>query len=364
MHLSEPVEPEPVNTGGGKVKLFFIETRPSHWRIDMRPIYLAAGLMALGTTALAEDKPTLTVMTYDSFVSDWGPGPAVKAAFEETCNCVLEFTAAGDGAALLARLKLEGERSDADIVLGIDTNLTAAALDTGLFAPHDLAAVETSVPGGWDDATFLPYDWGYFAFVYDKTRTETVPANFDELAESDLKIVIQDPRSSTPGLGLLLWVESTYGEGAQSMWNALSDNVLTVTKGWSEAYGLFLEGEADMVLSYTTSPAYHLIAESDDTKAAANFDEGHYMQIEVAGKLASSDQPELADQFLTFMLSDGFQSIIPTTNWMYPAAVPSDGLPEGFDTLITPPKSLLYSASEAQSIRETALQKWLSGLSQ
>jgi ABC-type thiamine transport system substrate-binding protein len=29
---------------------------------------------------------------------------------------------------------------------------------------------------------------------------------------------------------------------------------VTVTKGWSEAYGMFLDGEADMVLSYTTSP--------------------------------------------------------------------------------------------------------------
>ena len=67
-----------------------------------------------------------------------------------------------------------------------------------------------------------------------------------------------------------------------------------------------------MVLSYTTSPAYHLIAESDDTKAAALFDEGHYLQVEVAGKLAATDQPELADQFLAFMLTDAFQSVIPT----------------------------------------------------
>ena len=60
---------------------------------------------------------------------------------------------------------------------------------------------------------------------------------------------------------------------------------------------MFIEGEADMVLSYTTSPAYHIIAENDETKSAANFDEGHYMQIEVAAKLVSSKNPELADKF-------------------------------------------------------------------
>ena len=126
---------------------------------------------------------------------------------------------------------------------------------------------------------------------------------------------------------------------------------------------MFLEGEADMVLSYTTSPAYHLIAEEDASKAAAAFDEGHYMQIEVAGKLAASDQPDLADQFLAFMVSDGFQTIIPTTNWMYPAAVPEGGLPDGFDTLIQPEKPLLFSPKEAQAVRASALDEWLSALS-
>jgi len=325
---------------------------------------LALPMTLLATAAFADDKPVLSVMTYDSFVSDWGPGPAIEAAFEETCACDLQFTAAGDGAALLARLQLEGKRTDADIVLGLDTNLTAAAMATGLFTEHGQSDVQTTVPGGWSDATFLPYDWGYFAFVYDTTRTETVPGTFQALADSDLKIVIQDPRSSTPGLGLLLWVEQAFGDASADIWAGLSDNVLTVTKGWSEAYGMFLEGEADMVLSYTTSPAYHLIAEEDATKAAAAFDEGHYLQIEVAGKLAATDQPELADQFLAFMLSSGFQSIIPTTNWMYPAATPEGGLPDGFETLITPAKALIYSADEASAARATALEKWLAALSQ
>ena len=35
----------------------------------------------------------LTVYTYDSFASDWGPGPKIKKAFEEKCGCELEFIA-------------------------------------------------------------------------------------------------------------------------------------------------------------------------------------------------------------------------------------------------------------------------------
>ncbi len=315
----------------------------------------------LSATAAYAETPELTVYTYDSFVSDWGPGPAVETAFEAQCGCDLKLVGAGDGAALLARIRLEGARSDADVVLGLDTNLTAAAKATGLFADHGSSA-DYSLPVAWEDATFAPYDWGYFAFVHNADAV--VPTDFRALGASDMKIVIQDPRSSTPGLGLLMWVKAAYGDEAPAIWADLADNVVTVTKGWSEAYGLFLEGEADMVLSYTTSPAYHLIAEEDASKAAAPFDEGHYMQVEVAGILASSDQPELARSFMRFMVSEEFQSIIPTTNWMYPSVTPAAGLPAGFETLIAPAKSLLLSADEAAALRDGALGEWLDALSQ
>ncbi|MFA8441605.1 thiamine ABC transporter substrate binding subunit [Yoonia sp.] len=321
---------------------------------------VVAGLALSATSAMAET-PVLQVMTYDSFVTEWGPGPAIEAAFEAECACDLQFVGTGDGAALLARLQLEGPRTEADIVLGLDTNLTAAARETGLFAPHGVEA-DLDLPIAWTDADFLPFDWGYFAFV--GNAGADAPTSLRALADSDTKIVIQDPRSSTPGLGLLMWVKTAYGDEAASLWADLADNIVTVTPGWSEAYGMFLEGEADAVLSYTTSPAYHLIAEEDDSKVAWGFDEGHYMQVEVAGKVAGTDQPELADQFLAFMVSDGFQSVIPTTNWMYPAVTPAGGLPDGFETLLTPAKSLLLSPEDAAAMRDAALDEWRNALSQ
>ncbi len=318
-----------------------------------------AGLALCATGALA-DTPVLQVYTYDSFTSEWGPGPAVEAAFEESCACDLQFIGAGDGAALLARLQLEGPGTDADIVLGLDTNLTAAARETGLFAPHGVDA-DLSLPIAWDDPDFLPFDWGYFAFV--GNVGDAAPGSLRDLADSEVKIVIQDPRSSTPGLGLLMWVKAAYGDEAGTIWADLADNIVTVTPGWSEAYGLFLDGEADAVLSYTTSPAYHLIAEEDASKIAWSFTEGHYLQVEVAGKVAGTDQSDLADQFMAFMVSDAFQSVIPTTNWMYPAATPADGLPDGFETLLIPEKALLFSAQDAADKRDAALEEWRNALS-
>jgi thiamine transport system substrate-binding protein len=327
----------------------------------MTKIHLALAFLPLASMAYA-DVPVLKVLTYDSFTSEWGPGPAIEKGFEASCTCDLQWTTAGDGAAILARIKLEGAGSDLDVVLGLDTALTENASKTNLFAPHTLT-LTNDLPVPFADPLFVPYDWGWFAFVYDNVKLTNPPKSFQELAASDLKVVIEDPRSSTPGLGLLMWVKAAYGAESATIWTDLADNILTVTPGWDQAYGLFLAGEADMVLSYTTSPAYHLIAEQDATKSAALFTEGHYLQVEVAGMLAASPQPELARAFLTYLGSDEVQSVLPMTNWMYPAKTPAAGLPTGFETMIKPLKSLIFSAAEAEAARQPAVEEWQTALS-
>lgn len=293
-------------------------------------------LLALFSLPALAAKDTLTVYTYDSFSAEWGPGPAIKKAFEAQCNCELKFVALEDGVSLLNRLRMEGKNSKADVVLGLDNNLLDAAEKTGLFAPSKVDTRDATVPGGWTNTTFVPYDYGWFAFVYDKTRLQNPPKSLKELVESDrpLKVIYEDPRTSTPGLGLLLWMQKVYGDKSPEAWQQLAKKTVTVTKGWSEAYGLFLKGESDMVLSYTTSPAYHLIEEKKDQYAAANFSEGHYLQVEVAGQLKASKQPELAHTFMQFVMTQPFQKTIATGNWMYPAT--RTALPEGFNTLTVP----------------------------
>ena len=110
------------------------------------------------------------------------------------------------------------------------------------------------------------------------------------------------------------------------------------------------------MLSYTTSPAYHMIEEKKDNYAAANFAEGHYLQVEVAARTAASKQPELAEKFLKFMVSPGFQNAIPTGNWMYP--VTQVTLPAGFDTLVKPQTTLSFTPQQVASERQTWISSW------
>ncbi|EGQ7996045.1 thiamine ABC transporter substrate binding subunit [Vibrio vulnificus] len=318
-------------------------------------------MMGISSSALAADK-TLTIYTYDSFASDWGPGPTVEKAFEAQCGCDVNFVALDDGVSILNRLRLEGSNTKADIVLGLDNNLMAEAKATGLLAPHQVNTQALSLPNGWADDTFIPYDYGYFAFVYNKDKLANPPKSLKELVESrdDLKVIYQDPRTSTPGQGLMLWMKSVYGDDVAGAWQQLAKKTVTVTKGWSEAYSMFLKGESDMVLSYTTSPAYHLIAENDAQFAAADFSEGHYMQVEVAAKVKSSSNQALADQFMRFILSDEFQGAMPTGNWMYP--VTNVTLPEGYGSLTVPEKALSFSAEEVAKQRKAWIREWQSAL--
>lgn len=324
--------------------------------------FLTATTLAMIVPASAKD--TLTVYTYESFTAEWGPGPQVKKNFEAECGCEVDFVSVADGVALLNRVKLEGASTKADVVLGLDTNLTAEAKATGLFAPHGVAG-ETNVPGGWSDDTFVPYDYGYFAVIYDTEKLKTPPKSLKELVEGDpeQKIAIQDPRTSTPGLGLLLWVKSVYGDKAGEAWSKLKGRVLTVTPGWSEAYGLFTKGEAPMVLSYTTSPAYHMVAESSERYQAAAFEEGHYLQIEVAGITTSGAKNPLSEKFMAFMTGPGFQDVIPETNWMFPAGKTDKPLNPAFDRLVKPTKTLLFSPEEVAQNRKAWVDEWLGVMS-
>ncbi|AHK42762.1 MULTISPECIES: thiamine ABC transporter substrate binding subunit [Ensifer] len=336
----------------------------SQLKVLSRLALAATAGLVFAANAVAADK-TLTVYTYESFITEWGPGAKVAEAFEKTCECKVTYVGVADGVELLTRLKLEGAASKADIVLGLDTNLVAEAKATGFFAPHGIEPANVKVPGDFTDDTFLPYDYGHFAVVYDTQTLKTPPKSLKELVEGDAsqKIVIEDPRTSTPGLGLLLWVKAVYGDEAGAAWAKLKDRVLTVTPGWSEAYGLFTKGEAPMVLSYTTSPAYHMVAENTDRYQAAEFSEGHYIQIEVAGMTKSAKEPELAKQFLAFMTGPEFQSIIPTTNWMMPVAATKEPLPEAFSKLVNPEKTFLLPSEEVAANRKAWIDEWLAAIS-
>ena len=304
---------------------------------------------------------TLTIYTYDSFVSDWGPGPIIKKKFEDKFKIHLEFVTVDSAATLLTKVILEGSSTKADIVLGLDMNLLDEANKSNLFFKHSLEHLINIIdlPIEWESENFTPYNYGYFAFVYNNKKFTNPPNSMEELINNtDARIVIQDPRTSTPGLGLLTWIKAIYGNKAGDAWEKLNKKIISVTKGWTDAYyNIFLAGEADMVLSYTTSPAAHIMFENNYDYSAINFSEGNYITIEFAGILKSSKNKLLAKKFLRFMLTEDFQSIIPLTNIMYPVIKIND-LPEAYKSLEIP-KVLQIDPAIINSNKEFWIEEWL-----
>lgn len=315
---------------------------------------LFTGLLLSSATALhAAD---LTIYTYDSFVSEWGPGPKLETAFEQECQCDIEFIAVEDGVSILNRARIEQARTKADVLLGLDNSLTEITREAKLTQPHNISLDPISAHLNWQDDTFVPFDYGYFSFIYDSEKIQQPATSLKALIESEASVIYQDPRTSTPGQGLMLWVKAVYGDEAPSAWKQLASHTVTVTKGWWEAYSMFLKGDADYVLSYNTSPAYHQVAEQNSQYKAARFSEGHIVQTEVAAISAYAQNPALAQQFLTFLISPKAQSIIPVTNWMLPV-IDDVPLPEVFDSLIKP-ETIGFTAEQIAKQRQQWIREW------
>jgi len=331
--------------------------RQGVWLFAWRAVVLTA---ALGASGASLARPTLNVYTYDSFASSYGPGPKIKANFEKICGCVLNWVTADSSGGVLARVQLEGATTQADVVLGLDLNLMERARQTGLLAESGVDTGVVNLPGGWRDPVFVPFDHGYFAFVYDANRLANPPQSLQEVVDNPkLRVIYQDPRTSTPGLGLLLWMKAVYGDQAAEAWAKLATHTVTVTKSWYEGYSLFLKGEADVVLSYTTSPAYHVVAEGKTNYRAALAREGYYPQVEVAAMLKNAPNRALAQRFMRFVLEPGFQGEVATGNWMFPVVDQAQPLPAVFAELPQPTRVLTLPALRVQAQQRAWLAEWL-----
>ena len=98
------------------------------------------------------------------------------------------------------------------------------------------------------------------------------------------------------------------------------------------------------------------MAEEEKKYKAAIFEEGHYLQVEVAAITLKGEKNKLSRDFMSFILSENFQSVIPTTNWMFP--VTNIQVPETFEKLPKPEKVLLMNSSEIEQNRKKWISEW------
>jgi thiamine transport system substrate-binding protein len=336
-----------------------------------------AGVTALSARAAdapPASEPDLSVYAYDSFVAKHGLGTAIAPGFEKASGCRLRLLGSGDGAQLLTRVKLDAERAKfgAQLVVGIDEQLWEQA------KPHaDPQAAGAAIPGGpkalaaggkWVAQGFVPFDYGVFAFMADQTQLKakglSVPKRLRDLLKPEWKrnVILEDPRTSTPGLAFVQYVKAVEGTGAEAFWKRFRTQWLTLAPGWDAAYGIFLKEEAPLVWSYTTSQAYH--AEHGDSAGryrAVVLDDGQPSQVEGAFAIqaalaqASPKTRQCARAFLEYLVSPAAQAQVPTANWMFPVLA-SAPRPESFKKVPQPKRVIALPASRAETDR--TLEEW------
>jgi len=302
-------------------------------------------LSAAGKTETSAEK-TLNVYCYDSFSSEWGAGPDIADDFFRETGISVIYNAPGDGVTVLNQIILEKDRTEGDVIIGLDSSLLNRALDSGILESYRSPALE-AVPREFifdDTWHLLPYDYGHFAVCYDSEVLKDPPRSLEDLCSDEYadSLILMDPRTSTPGLGFLLWTVAAYGDSWEDYWHRLKPSILTITDGWSQGYTLFTAGEAPMVLSYGTSPVYHAEYENSRRYKAAGFSDGHILQVEGMGIIKGTENRRSAEMFIDFMLGDSAQKTLALKNIMFPA---NSGitLPESFDTALRPSETIELS---------------------
>ncbi len=326
-------------------------------------------LFASGTKeeSLSEQSNELVVYAYDAFCGDWGPGQKVVSAFKEKTGIEVNLVSAGDAIEMLTKAQMEKDNPIADVIVGISDDMAMKAYNSDLFEPYNSPTL-SDIPEFLqfdDEKRLLPFDYGNFAFVYDseKISKEDLPKSLNDFTKDEFKdkVILIDPRTSSVGLGLLIWTRELYGDNYLDWWKEMSDNALTITEGWSSAYGMFTAGEAPITLSYTTSPVYHVMWEETTRYQAIIFDEGHSATIEGVGILKSSNKKDLAKQFVDFLLTDA-QLDIATANSMYPSNIATQ-LPDAFNWAPKPNVTLSLEASEIENNLDLWLDQWTDTMS-
>ena len=319
---------------------------------------LAVGMFFSAGCGRREAKK-LTVYTYASF-----PTALVDRAcedFQKKHGVELVFESFNDTGTLFSQLIREKEKPVADAVIGLDSVYFLRAAREDLFRAYRPKATDKIPADLVFDPEFrlIPFDFGYVLLNYDSEKLEQVPTSHQDLLDPVYKgkIILTNPLTSSPGQIFLLTTVALFGEdGYIDYWRALRKNVLAIAAGWDEAYGMYTAGEAPIVLSYGTSPAYHIIYEQTGRYKPLVLDGAAYAQIEGVGILKGSKNPKAAELLIEYLLSPEFQALIPESQFMYP--VRSDvELPPAF-RLTTPVENLLNLPLETV---EANLDKWLAG---
>ena len=318
---------------------------------------------------------TLTLVTHDSFVVS----SEVISGFQELTGANIQILESGDAGAALNKSILAAGAPLGDVQFGTDNTFLSRALEADIFEPYTPKNLD-KVPADLKldpENRLVPIDFGYVNLNYDKAALAAAklqpPAELRELTKPEWKgtLVVENPATSSPGLAFLLATIDHFGESGdytwRDFWRDLRANEVKVTAGWEDAYysefaGGGSGGTRPLVVSYATSPAAAVIFSTTPLTDAPTGNllppGGAFRQIEFAGILRGTKNPELARAWMDYMLSEPFQNDVAGQMFVYPV-LPGASVPAEFEKYAAVPTttSKLTPEQIAQN-REKWIADW------
>ena len=330
-----------------------------------------------GTTVGDSEPGTLVVATYSSFVDavSSSPGAWIKQAFESEFDAQLIWQTPESELNYYIERANAGVGVDADVYVGLNVD-TLIRLDENLKQGRLFAEAPSLENGNSlkESLRFdpknraVPYDTGYICLVWNATAEGgqfQAPGTFDGLLESQYEgdLIAQNPSSSAPGRAFLLHTIHAKGEdGYLDYWQQLQENGVRVLGTWDDAYAAYGNGEAPMVVSYSTDQVYANRYDQNMRKHQLRFlDDQGYANPEGMARFADSDVPELAGRFMEFMLRPEVQGQIAVRNVQFPA-VTNATFPEEFGQYRKyakePPKTVAYGYDTLKGKLNGWIEDW------
>ncbi|MDS0283667.1 thiamine ABC transporter substrate-binding protein [Haloarcula onubensis] len=333
-----------------------------------------SGVGAAGAAALAgcssgssnESDDTLTVATYSSFTGEDSAGNWLKSNFEADRDATVEFTTPENGVNQFIQRKSEGAPVEADLFVGLNTGELVRAdeqLDEQLFATADVEGADSvkSELNFDPDGRVVPYDTGYISLVYDEGEVDA-PGSFDALLEPAYEdaLIAQNAQQSDPGRAFLLWtIKANGADGYLDYWRDLSENGVQILSDWEPAYNAYTNEEAPMVVSYSTDQVYYHGEDVDMSRHQVGFlnDQG-YANPEGMAQFVDAENPDLAREFMSFVLTEKAQTEISVRNVQFPAV---SGVEPGGDFgeyALEPPQPVTFSYDELAGKVDGWIEDW------
>lgn len=286
-----------------------------------RTLAMALGLAAWGAVAASEGAE---VMVY-SARAHYGQEPAIEAFAKKTGIQVKSF--GGEAGPLFERLKAEGDKTPADVLISVDAGNLWNAARAGLLSKVDSPEIQANIPAYLRDPESR--------WVALTVRARTIMYNARKVKPEELSTyeALGDPkwkgrlclRSSTHiyNQSLLATMIKRYGEArAEAVVRGWVANNPTLINGDTKILESVAAGQCDVALTNT----YYLgrIVAKDATFPVAAFwanqqTTGTHVNISGAGVTAHAKNRAEAIKLIEFLTSPEAQQMFADANFEYPA---------------------------------------------